>query len=139
MPRREKSDGIEGRERSVVLQLVFAARCRVRDFQVDFSAHDCAEHGGRPGLEQFVQKKLRPVSGVVDLPKRVSVGAIFFGDFFSQLAIALLSRTLRPLWKRRRAMRTKTRCIVTSLTIPERMHRPLKSTAERSRSCVRVT
>jgi trans-feruloyl-CoA hydratase/vanillin synthase len=27
------------------------------------------EHGGRPGLEQFVQKKLRPVSGVMDLRK----------------------------------------------------------------------
>jgi trans-feruloyl-CoA hydratase/vanillin synthase len=26
------------------------------------------EHGGRPGLEQFVQKKLRPVSGVMKLP-----------------------------------------------------------------------
>ncbi|MGN6734227.1 MAG: enoyl-CoA hydratase/isomerase family protein, partial [Candidatus Binatia bacterium] len=25
------------------------------------------EHGGRPGLEQFVQKKLRPVSGVMSL------------------------------------------------------------------------
>jgi enoyl-CoA hydratase/carnithine racemase len=25
------------------------------------------EHGGRPGLEQFVQKKLRPVSGVMKL------------------------------------------------------------------------
>ena len=29
MPRREKPDGAEGRERSVVLQLVFAARRRV--------------------------------------------------------------------------------------------------------------
>jgi enoyl-CoA hydratase/carnithine racemase len=27
------------------------------------------EHGGRPGLEQFVQKKLRPVSGVMNLAK----------------------------------------------------------------------
>ena len=27
------------------------------------------EHGGRPGLEQFVQKKLRPVSGVMSLEK----------------------------------------------------------------------
>jgi feruloyl-CoA hydratase/lyase len=27
------------------------------------------EHGGRPGLEQFVQKKLRPVSGVMNLQK----------------------------------------------------------------------
>jgi hypothetical protein len=27
------------------------------------------EHGGRPGLEQFVQKKLRPVSGVMSLDK----------------------------------------------------------------------
>lgn len=27
------------------------------------------EHGGRPGLEQFVQKKLRPVSGVMNLEK----------------------------------------------------------------------
>jgi trans-feruloyl-CoA hydratase/vanillin synthase len=27
------------------------------------------EHGGRPGLEQFVQKKLRPVSGVMNLSK----------------------------------------------------------------------
>jgi trans-feruloyl-CoA hydratase/vanillin synthase len=27
------------------------------------------EHGGRPGLEQFVQKKLRPVSGVMQLEK----------------------------------------------------------------------
>ena len=26
-------------------------------------------HGGRPGLEQFVQKKLRPVSGVMNLQK----------------------------------------------------------------------
>ena len=25
------------------------------------------EHGGRPGLEQFVQKKLRPVSGAMSL------------------------------------------------------------------------
>jgi enoyl-CoA hydratase/carnithine racemase len=25
------------------------------------------EHGGRPGLEQFIQKKLRPVSGVMSL------------------------------------------------------------------------
>jgi enoyl-CoA hydratase/carnithine racemase len=25
------------------------------------------EHGARPGLEQFVQKKLRPVSGVMSL------------------------------------------------------------------------
>jgi enoyl-CoA hydratase/carnithine racemase len=28
------------------------------------------EHGGRPGLEQFVQKKLRPVSEVMDFDKR---------------------------------------------------------------------
>jgi len=27
------------------------------------------EHGGRPGLEQFVQKKFRPVSGVMNLEK----------------------------------------------------------------------
>jgi trans-feruloyl-CoA hydratase/vanillin synthase len=27
------------------------------------------EHGGRPGLKQFVEKKLRPVSGVMDLKK----------------------------------------------------------------------
>ena len=27
------------------------------------------EHGGRPGLEQFVQKKLRPVSGVMKTEK----------------------------------------------------------------------
>ena len=27
------------------------------------------EHGGRPGLEQFVQKQLRPVSGVMQLEK----------------------------------------------------------------------
>jgi trans-feruloyl-CoA hydratase/vanillin synthase len=27
------------------------------------------EHGGRPGLEQFVQKKLRPVSGVMSFDK----------------------------------------------------------------------
>ena len=27
------------------------------------------EHGGRPGLEQFVQKKLRPVAGVMNLEK----------------------------------------------------------------------
>jgi len=27
------------------------------------------EHGGRPGLEQFVQKKLRPVSEVMNLQK----------------------------------------------------------------------
>jgi enoyl-CoA hydratase/carnithine racemase len=27
------------------------------------------EHGGRPGLEQFVEKKLRPVSGVMKLEK----------------------------------------------------------------------
>jgi enoyl-CoA hydratase/carnithine racemase len=27
------------------------------------------EHGGRPGLEQFVQKKLRPASGVMNLEK----------------------------------------------------------------------
>jgi trans-feruloyl-CoA hydratase/vanillin synthase len=27
------------------------------------------EHGGRPGLEQFVQKKLRPISGVMRLEK----------------------------------------------------------------------
>jgi enoyl-CoA hydratase/carnithine racemase len=28
------------------------------------------EHGGRPGLEQFVQKKLRPVSGVMDFENK---------------------------------------------------------------------
>ena len=28
------------------------------------------EHGGRPGLEQFVQKKLRPVSGVMSLGEK---------------------------------------------------------------------
>src|SRR5690349_6854966 len=28
------------------------------------------EHGGRPGLEQFVQKKLRPVSGVMNLENK---------------------------------------------------------------------
>jgi trans-feruloyl-CoA hydratase/vanillin synthase len=28
------------------------------------------EHGGRPGLEQFVQKELRPVSGVMKLEKK---------------------------------------------------------------------
>ena len=33
------------------------------------SARAIREHGGRPGLEQFVQKKLRPVSGVMDLGK----------------------------------------------------------------------
>jgi enoyl-CoA hydratase/carnithine racemase len=27
------------------------------------------EHGGRPGLQQFVDKKLRPVSGVMNLEK----------------------------------------------------------------------
>jgi trans-feruloyl-CoA hydratase/vanillin synthase len=27
------------------------------------------EHGGRPGLQQFVEKKLRPVSGVMNLKK----------------------------------------------------------------------
>jgi trans-feruloyl-CoA hydratase/vanillin synthase len=27
------------------------------------------EHGGRPGLQQFVEKKLRPVSGVMNLEK----------------------------------------------------------------------
>ena len=33
------------------------------------SARAIREHGGRPGLEQFVQKKLRPVSGVMSLEK----------------------------------------------------------------------
>jgi len=28
------------------------------------------EHGGRPGLEQFIQKKLRPVSGVMSLSEK---------------------------------------------------------------------
>ena len=27
-------------------------------------------HGGRPGLEQFVQKQFRPVSGVTSLPDK---------------------------------------------------------------------
>ena len=31
------------------------------------------EHGGRPGLEQFVQKKLRPVSGVMNLYSALSI------------------------------------------------------------------
>ncbi len=33
------------------------------------SERSIREHGGRPGLEQFVQKKLRPVSGVMNLEK----------------------------------------------------------------------
>ena len=28
------------------------------------------EHGGRPGLEQFIQKQLRPVSGVMSLGEK---------------------------------------------------------------------
>src|SRR5687768_15239143 len=40
MPRREKPAGTQGREGSVVLQLLFAARCRVRGFELDFRPHD---------------------------------------------------------------------------------------------------
>lgn len=34
------------------------------------SGRTIREHGGRPGLEQFVQKQLRPVSGVMSLREK---------------------------------------------------------------------
>lgn len=36
---------------------------------IAFNRSEKREHGGRPGLEQFVQKKLRPVSGVMSLER----------------------------------------------------------------------
>ena len=80
MPRREKSDGTEGRERSVVLQLVFAAGCRIRDFQLDFPAHDSRTwRPTRPGAVRSEKTSTRV--GRHEFAKRVSGAAIFFGDF----------------------------------------------------------
>jgi hypothetical protein len=62
----KKPDGAEGGERGWYYSSYATPAVALRALEFDFQ-RTIREHGGRPGLEQFVQKKLRPVSGVMKL------------------------------------------------------------------------